>query len=82
MGMLKSLTLWLIRFYQKTGPFRSTLVKTINPGAKQSCRFTPTCSQYLYEAIHRYGIVKGMLLGGRRILRCHPWSVGSYDPVP
>jgi len=80
--MLKSFARSLTRLYQRAAPYRNALVKIINPSAEKSCRFTPTCSQYMYEAIERYGIVKGILLGGRRILRCHPWSVGGYDPVP
>ena len=61
-----------IRFYQLC----------ISPFFPASCRFTPTCSQYTLEAIMSYGILKGMWLGIRRILRCHPWGGSGYDPVP
>ncbi|RLB95232.1 MAG: membrane protein insertion efficiency factor YidD [Deltaproteobacteria bacterium] len=47
-----------------------------------SCRFTPTCSQYAYEAVSRYGAVRGGLMAFKRLLRCHPFHPGGYDPVP
>lgn len=46
------------------------------------CRFTPTCSEYAIEAIEKYGSIKGSYLAIKRILRCHPFSKGGYDPVP
>ncbi|WP_442870842.1 membrane protein insertion efficiency factor YidD [Anaerotignum sp.] len=70
--MVKKFFLFLIRFYQVG----------ISPLIGPHCRFTPTCSQYAYIAICRYGIFKGTYLAVRRILKCHPFHEGGYDPVP
>ncbi len=70
--MLQRLFLRLIRFYQRF----------ISPGMGSNCRFYPSCSQYTYEAIEKYGVVRGGWLGVRRIARCHPFNKGGFDPVP
>jgi len=67
---MKKIILSLIKNYQSFD-----LQKTIN------CRFYPTCSQFTYKAILRYGTIKGLLLGLGRLLRCHPFFKGGYDPV-
>jgi uncharacterized protein len=46
------------------------------------CRFTPSCSQYAIDALTKYGMIKGLWLAVNRLLRCHPWNNGGYDPVP
>jgi putative membrane protein insertion efficiency factor len=61
-----------IRFYQKG----------ISPLLPRSCRFYPTCSEYALEALERFGAFKGLYLALRRLLRCHPFQRGGYDPVP
>jgi putative membrane protein insertion efficiency factor len=68
---MRRIPLALIRFYQIA----------ISPIFPPSCRFQPTCSQYGYEAISRYGIIKGGWMTVWRIARCHPFSRGGYDPV-
>ena len=69
---MKKLFLAVIRFYQKA----------ISPYRPACCRFYPTCSTYAYQAISKYGAYRGGLLAVKRILRCHPFCKGGYDPVP
>jgi putative membrane protein insertion efficiency factor len=69
---VKSAVLTAIRFYQRH----------ISPAMPPACRYLPTCSHYGHEAVERYGVAKGGWLTLRRLLRCHPFSAGGYDPVP
>jgi putative membrane protein insertion efficiency factor len=72
---MKKITLSILSFYQKH----------ISPGFVNtfghSCRFSPTCSVYTYQAIEKYGIVNGGMMATKRLLRCNPFSHGGYDPV-
>ena len=77
---MKTVILKFIRFYQKTRFFHGALARQLFL-TDQACRFTPTCSEYTYEAVKKYGAAKGLLIGLRRIIRCHPWSRGGYDPL-
>ena len=56
--------------------------QTIGPALPKSCRYEPSCSHYAYEAVERYGAVRGAWLALRRLLRCQPWGGSGYDPVP
>ncbi|MBE9046244.1 membrane protein insertion efficiency factor YidD [Pleurocapsales cyanobacterium LEGE 10410] len=69
---MKTLLIWLIRGYRRF----------VSPLFPPTCRFQPTCSQYAIEAIAIHGTVKGSWLAISRILRCHPFHPGGYDPVP
>jgi len=64
--------LLLVRFYQMF----------ISPALPPHCAHTPTCSQYMMEAVQKHGAGRGVWLGVKRLLRCHPFSKGGYDPVP
>lgn len=69
---MKRVLLALIRGYQYA----------ISPLLGRNCRYLPTCSEYVAEAVTKYGAIRGGWLGVKRICRCHPWHPGGYDPVP
>jgi len=77
---MKHLALFLIKFYQKYLSFDNGLAKHLFLTDK-ACRFQPTCSEYSYQAIEKYGILRGGWRGLKRVIRCHPWSQGGKDPV-
>lgn len=68
----KKILIGFVQFYQKF----------ISPMFPPSCRYTPTCSSYMIQSIERFGAIKGTGMGVWRILRCHPFVKGGYDPVP
>lgn len=69
---MKTVMIALVRFYRKF----------ISPFTPPSCRYSPTCSQYMLDAIQKHGSVLGTLMGVARILRCNPFVEGGFDPVP
>ena len=74
----KILTQKLIRFYQKYISLDQGILKGLGV---RMCRYDPTCSQYAYESIEKYGFIKGGIRASYRILRCNPFSKGGHDPV-
>lgn len=76
---MKWLSLKLIKLYQKTLSFDHGPLKVFYP--QGFCKFHPTCSMYTYQAVEKYGTLKGSWMGFKRILRCNPWNEGGDDPV-
>ncbi len=70
--IIKNIILKLLRFYQIF----------ISSFTRPSCRFYPTCSEYAYQAFENYGVFKGLYLSVIRLLKCHPFHPGGYDPLP
>lgn len=78
----KYIELGLIRGYQKTLSLDHGLLGKANPNLR-ACKFTPTCSEYGYGVVSRFGIFKGNYLAIKRVFKCNPWSEpGQYDPIP
>lgn len=69
---MRVIILGFIRLYQNT----------VSRALPPTCRFVPSCSEYAYQAIERYGVIKGGWMAIKRIARCHPFHPGGYDPVP
>ena len=72
MRYLRALLVLPIRAYQRV----------VSPAIGPHCRYYPSCSKYTYEAVERYGAWRGSWMGALRVLRCHPFNKGGYDPVP
>ena len=70
--MLTNLVLILLRGYKRM----------LSPFLPKACRFYPTCSNYTIQAIEKYGLMRGSLMGTKRLLKCHPFHPGGFDPVP
>ena len=68
---MKTAALWILAMYKRW----------ISPSLPPSCRYVPTCSEYAMEAVERYGILRGGMMALARLLRCHPFARGGYDPV-
>ncbi len=80
--MMKKIVLFLIRVYQKTLSYDHGFMGKLFPN-NRPCKFTPTCSEYGYQAIDKYGVIKGGGLAIKRVMRCTPNATpGQYDPVP
>ncbi len=77
---MKKVVLQLITIYQKTFSLDHGPLSKYRKYPQ--CRYLPTCSEYTYDAIEEYGVMRGSWMGTKRICRCHPWHEGGYDPVP
>ncbi len=77
---MRKIILFLIRFYQNTSFFHNYFFRLFYL-SDRVCRFTPSCSEYTYQAVAKYGVFKGIWLGLKRVIRCHPWGKGGYNPL-
>jgi len=78
---MKKIIISGIKIYQKLNLFSQPVLKSIFI-SDASCRYSPTCSEYTLQAVARFGSLKGLYLGARRIISCNPFSKGGFDPVP
>lgn len=76
---MRKAVLFLIYLYQSTLSFDHGLLGRLT--GMKVCRFYPSCSAYMYQSIEQHGLVHGSIMGAKRLLRCHPWNQGGYDPV-
>lgn len=68
---MRKVTVSFLQFYKRF----------VSPALPSACRFHPTCSEYMLDAVQKYGVLRGISLGVRRLLRCHPFHQGGFDPV-
>ncbi len=74
---MKTFVLQIIKFYRNiVSPILHRAL-----GVQNACKFTPTCSEYMLEAVEKYGVFKGVMMGTKRVMSCHPFSKGGYHPV-
>ncbi len=78
---MKAVVIFLIKFYQKYLSLDTGWARFLYLTDK-ACRFAPTCSQYTLEAVEKFGVIGGLWLGFKRVLRCHPFEKGGFDPIP
>lgn len=71
----------MYKLYRNLSPFVKQILYNLGLSSGR-CRFSPTCSLYAREALAKHGFIKGIWLSGKRLLKCHPWSQGGFDPVP
>lgn len=76
---MKKVILFIISIYQKSHILQLPVLKMFF--GESVCRFSPTCSEYTYQAVEKYGVLKGLGLGAKRVARCQPFSKGGFDPV-
>ncbi|GAB4026334.1 MAG: hypothetical protein Fur0011_1650 [Candidatus Microgenomates bacterium] len=71
----------MYKLYRHLSPYFKTIASNLGI-VRGSCRYSPTCSHYAKEAFDKHGLIKGAWLSAIRLLKCHPWSKGGYNPVP
>jgi len=82
---VKKIIIKLIKLYQEYLSLDQGFLRNLVLGKNSQiviCRYQPTCSDYTYQAVEKYGVIKGLFLGSKRVLRCHPLAKGGYDPLP